>query len=96
MTSNPLTPNGDGVNETLEIAYKLREVTASRPVRLAIYDLAGQLVVELPPITARSGEFAHRWDGRDAAQELVPPGTYIWRLQLEEKEERAGILSVAY
>ena len=96
VTSNPLTPNGDGVNETLEIAYKLREVTASRPVRLAIYNLAGQLVVELPPITARSGEFTHRWGGRDAAQQLVPPGTYIWRLQLEEKEERAGILSVAY
>ena len=96
VTSNPFTPNGDGVNETLEIAYKLREVTASRPVRLAIYNLAGQLVVELPPITARSGEFAHRWDGRDAAQQLVPPGTYIWRLQLKEKEERAGILAVAY
>ena len=96
VTSNPLTPNGDGVNETVEIAYKLREVTASRPVQLAIYNLAGQLVVKLPPITARSGEFAHRWDGRDAAQQLVPPGTYIWRLQLEEKEERAGILSVAY
>ena len=84
------------MNETLEIAYKLREVTASRPVRLAIYNLAGQLVVELPPITARSGEFAHRWDGRDAAGQFVPPGTYIWRLQLEEKEERAGILAVAY
>ena len=96
VASNPLTPNGDGVNETLEIAYKLREVTASRPVRLVLYNLAGQLVVELPPITARSGEFAHRWDGRDAAQQLVPPGTYIWRLQLEEKEERSGILSVAY
>ena len=96
VTSNPLTPNGDGVNETVEIAYKLREVTANRPVQLAIYNLAGQLVVELPPITARSGEFAHRWDGRDAAQQLVPPGTYIWRLQLEEKEERAGILVVAY
>ncbi len=96
VTSNPLTPNGDGLNETVEIAYKLREVTASRPVRLAIYNLAGQLVVELPPITARSGEFAHRWDGRNAARQLVPPGTYIWRLQLEEKEERAGILAVAY
>ena len=96
VTSNPLTPNGDGVNETLEIAYKLREVTANRPVRLAIYNLAGRLVVELPPITARSGEFAHRWDGRDAAGQLVSPGTYIWRLQLEKKEERAGILSVAY
>ena len=96
VTSNPLTPNGDGVNETVEIAYKLREVTVSRPVQLAIYNLAGQLVVKLPPITARSGEFAHRWDGRDDAQQLVPPGTYIWRLQLEEKEERAGIFAVAY
>ncbi len=96
VTSNPLTPNGDGLNETVEIAYKLREVTAVRRVRLAIYDLAGQLVVELPPIAARSGEFAHRWDGRDAARQLVPPGTYIWRLQLEEQEERAGILAVAY
>lgn len=96
VTSNPLTPNGDGLNETLEIAYKLREVTAIRRVRLAIYNLAGQLVVELPPIAARSGEFAHRWDGRDSAQQLVPPGTYIWRLQLEEQEERAGILAVAY
>ena len=96
VTSNPLTPNGDGLNETVEIAYKLREVTATRRVRLAIYNLAGQLVVELPPIAARSGEFAHRWDGRDAAQQLVPPGTYIWRLQLEEQEERAGILAVAY
>ncbi len=96
VTSNPLTPNGDGVNETVEIAYKLREVTVSRPVQLAIYNLAGQLVVKLPPITARSGEFAHSWDGRDDAQQLVPPGTYIWRLQLEEKEERAGIFAVAY
>ena len=95
---NPFTPNGDGLNEELQIAYKLREVTANRPVRLSIYNLAGQLVVELPPIAARSGEFTHRWDGRDQARQLVPPGSYLYRLHLdaEEQEEHTGVLSVAY
>jgi gliding motility-associated-like protein len=95
---NPFTPNGDGLNEALQIAYKLREVTADRSVRLSIYNLAGQLVIELPPITARSGEFIHHWDGRDQVQRLVPPGTYVYRLQLdaENQEEHTGTLSVAY
>lgn len=98
VSPNPFTPNGDGLNEALEIAYKLREVTANRPVQFSIYNLAGQLVVELPSIDARSGEFTHRWDGRDQTNQLVPPGTYLYRLQLdaEKKEEHTGILSVAY
>lgn len=97
-TPNPFTPNGDGINEALKIAYKLREVTAQRPVRLSIFNLAGQIVVELPPISARSGEFIHRWDGRNQSQQLVPPGTYLYRLQLdaEKIEEHTGILSIAY
>ncbi|MBT7421304.1 MAG: hypothetical protein HN780_22565 [Gemmatimonadetes bacterium] len=95
---NPFTPNGDGLNEALQITYKLREVTADRSVRLSIYNLAGQLVIELPPIIARSGEFIHHWDGRDQGQRLVPPGTYVYRLQLdaENQEEHTGTLSVAY
>ena len=95
---NPFTPNGDGLNEELAIAYKLREVTADRLVRLAIYNLAGELIKDLPPISGRSGEFTHRWNGRDKANQLVPPGSYIYRLHLEteEKEEHTGILSVVY
>ena len=95
---NPFTPNGDGLNEELAIAYKLREVTAERPVRLSIYNLAGQLVIELPAIPARSGEFIHRWNGRDQGGQRVPPGSYLYRLQLdaEEKEEHTGVLSVVY
>ena len=34
-------PTAMGVNETLTIAYKLREVTADRPVQVRIYDLGG-------------------------------------------------------
>ena len=98
VAPNPFTPNGDGLNEELEIAYKLREVTLRRPVRLAIYDLAGRLIVELPPINALSGEFTHRWDGRDQTNRLVPPGTYIYHLQLDIEGQKAqtGLLSVAF
>jgi len=95
---NPFTPNGDGINETLSVSYKLRQVTVKRPVFLRIYDLAGRLVAELPPILSRSGEFRHQWDGRDASGGLVSPGTYLYRLTLdaEEEEDKIGVLSVAY
>jgi gliding motility-associated-like protein len=95
---NPFTPNGDGVNDLLGFSYKLREVSADRPVSVSIFDLAGRLVVELPPILSRSGEFRQEWDGRGVDGELVPPGTYIYKLALdvEENHERMGSFSVAY
>jgi hypothetical protein len=98
LSPNPFTPNGDGLNETVAISYKLREVTAARPVSLSVFDLAGRQVIELLPILSRSGEFTHRWDGRDGAGRLVPPGTYVYRLHLdaEEDEDRTGLLSVIY
>jgi hypothetical protein len=69
------TPNGDGINETLTITYKLREVTDARPVQLQIYDLAGTLITQLPALTTRSGIFTQQWDGRDGQGILVQPGT---------------------
>ena len=67
------TPNGDGINETLTIAYKLREVTVERAVQVRIYDLAGRLVAHLPVLTARSGAFIQEWNGRDGQDALVQP-----------------------
>ena len=73
-------------------------MTAARPVSLVIYSLAGEQVAERPSIRARSGEFAHQWDGRDPSGQLVPPGMYIYRLRLdaEEDEIKTGLLSVVY
>ena len=92
------TPNGDGVNETLTIAYKLREVTADRPVQVRIYDLAGRLVAHLPVLKARSGAFIQEWDGRDGQDALVQPGTYIYELTLDSEEQytQRGVFAVAY
>jgi gliding motility-associated-like protein len=92
------TPNGDGVNDKLVISYKLREVTAERPITVKIYDLMGRLATELPVYLVRSGEFQREWDGRNASGQVMPPGTYIFQLALEaeEKEQYMGLISIAY
>ena len=92
------TPNGDRINETLTITYKLREVTADRPVQVRIYDLAGRLVAHLPVSNARSGVFVQEWNGRDEQDALVQPGTYIYELTLdsEERHTQRGVFAVAY
>ena len=92
------TPNGDGINETLPITYKLREVTADRPVQVRIYDLAGRLVAHLPVLKARSGAFIQEWNGRDGQDAMVQPGTYIYELTLDSEEQytQQGVFAIAY
>ena len=92
------TPNGDRINDILTITYKLREVTADRPVQVRIYDLAGRLVAHLPVFKARSGVFIQEWNGRDGQDALVQPGTYIYELTLDSEEQHTqrGGFAVAY
>jgi len=92
------TPNGDGINETLIITYKLREVTDARPVQVQIFDLAGGLITQLPALSVRSGIFTQQWDGRDGQGTLVQPGTYVYKLTLDSEEEhtKTGVVAVAY
>ena len=92
------TPNGDGINETLTLTYKLREVTADHPVQVRIYDLAGRLVAQLPEFKARSGAFIQEWNGRNGQNALVQPGTYIYELTLDSEEQytQRGVFAVAY
>jgi len=98
VVPHPFTPNGDGVNDLLRFSYKLREVVVDRPISVRIYDLAGRRVAELPPLPSRSGEFHQAWDGRDAAGQRVPPGTYVYKLILdvEDEQNKMGFFSVVY
>lgn len=90
------TPNGDGINDVLTIAYKLREVTDERPIPLHIFDLAGAQVTTLDPLSSRSGEFARSWDGRNGDGQLLPPGTYMYRLGSLANQSKVGCFSLAY
>ena len=92
------TPNGDGINDEVVFSYKLREVATARPVSLRIYNLAGQVVHVLPTAHAKSGAFEYAWDGRNAQGRALPPGTYLYELTLETKnqERQVGSLAIAY
>ena len=93
-----MPPNGDGINETLTVSYKLRKVTDERPVLLRIFDLAGTQVTTLKPLLSRSGEFSRAWDGRDSSGQLSPPGTYIYELSSGSLtgQTQLGLFSLAY
>ncbi|MDH7515794.1 MAG: DUF3160 domain-containing protein [Bacteroidota bacterium] len=60
------------------IPFTLSAVSPS--ARLEVYDLTGRLVRTLVDDRPGSGNYAVRWDGRDARGMHVPAGTYIVRL----------------
>lgn len=103
-----LSPNGDGVNDVGVIGFVLGRVSEA-PVRIELYDLSGRLRRTLAAPLLRAGRFAStgragehlpgEWDGRDDRGQLVPPGTYLFRIvvELEPSDEVAtGLVGVAY
>jgi len=74
-------------------------VVTRRTVQGEIYDLQGRLCRSLLDDTVKSGELSMTWDGRDSQGQVVPPGLYLYRIQLETdsgSEEKAGVIAVAY
>ncbi|MEW6753311.1 MAG: discoidin domain-containing protein [Candidatus Latescibacterota bacterium] len=102
------TPNGDQVNDRTVIEFALARLSAPRPVRLGFYDLAGRRVRELSLGELRAGAYLldaemgagpGSWDGTDEAGERVPPGLYLYRLEVDLDsgvEAQAGLVGVAY
>ena len=105
------TPNGDGINDDTVIEFALTKVDVPRAVRIRITDLAGRIVADLSgsPLAAGaylrlglSGSGAESpglWDGRNAAGERVPPGIYLYRVEVEldsGDEVEMGTVGVVY
>lgn len=74
------TPNGDGVNDQLDISFIVLKL-ATVDAQVQIFDLAGRIVTRLKP-TAINGRLSVVWSGRDSQSALVPPGTYLCRVDL--------------
>jgi len=66
-------------NPTTQIVY---ELTAAAPVKLAIYNVQGQLIRTYNMGHQAAGSYQQVWDARNAAGEQVPSGTYFYRLQV--------------
>ena len=99
------TPNGDGINDEVRFVFKVVKVGDDSPVEIDIHDLGGRRLRRMVERRALStGEYEMRWDGRDDAGEMVPPGIYYARLRIDTDTEGANLegelvlrtVSVAY
>jgi gliding motility-associated-like protein len=93
------TPNGDGRNDQVRIAYALLNLTEETAVRLVIYDLSGRRVRQVQRGRLVSGRYEWVWDGQADDGAWVPPGTYLYQVAVEtdqRNEYHCGILGIAY
>ena len=94
-----LTPNGDGANDLLQIAYSLFRLPASVPIELRAYSLDGRQVARLSFPPQGSGPQQLSWDGRDAEGQVLPPGLYLVEVALQSDgigAQRLRPLGIAY
>jgi hypothetical protein len=68
-------------NPSTVISFQL---PVSGKARLAIYNIAGQLIRTLLDGSAAAGAHAVSWDGRDARGQIVASGVYVYKLEAGE------------
>ncbi|MDE2737091.1 MAG: gliding motility-associated C-terminal domain-containing protein, partial [Gemmatimonadota bacterium] len=81
ISSPMLTPNGDGINDSVVIRFVAFKV-AQRTPQVRIFDLAGRPVAELATPAIDGVAHVFTWNGRTTQGNLVPPGTYLCHIDL--------------
>jgi len=93
------SPNGDGTNDQAQLSYDITNIASPTSLIIEIYDLAGRLVRRLYDADDTSGRYVRAWDGQNGAGELVPPGHYLFAIELEAgtgNQREVGLVSVVY
>ena len=99
LSTQVLTPNGDGVGDRLTLEFNLLKVLDPRIVRVSIFDLTGRRVHLLSEEEQVAGRVSLEWDGRNHAGGLVAPGNYVLRVEVSgdaRTDQVSRIVSVAY
>ena len=81
ISSPVLTPNGDGINDEVVIRFVAFKVEQRTP-QVRIFDLAGRPVAELAAPAIDGVAYVFTWNGSAAQGDLMPPGTYLCRIDL--------------
>jgi hypothetical protein len=89
ISPNPFTPNGDGLNDVAQIGMSVFRITSSRDLDISVYTLSGRRVWQ-DRRTVGSGVQSVPWDGLDSDGNLVPPGIYILKVDLNIDDDSAG------
>ena len=98
FSSPVVTPNGDGVNDRIEIDFTLFGVLSAE-VDIAFYALSGQQVAGLSMRNQPPGVNQATWSGLDETGAPLPPGVYLCRLTARTHREEFEVtraLAVAY
>jgi len=98
VAPNPLTPNGDRVNDELEISYSLLQLLSPATVTVSVYDLSGALIWR-DRSRRTSGPVTTVWRGENRAGVHVPPGVYVYRISVQAadgEDTRVGTVAVVY
>ena len=98
LSTGVLTPNGDGVNDMVEVGFQLVNLSAAVPLTLQVFDLSGATVAE---VVDRSGSGPDKvsWNGTADGRDLLAPGIYLLRLEVETDKETFSAtraISLAY
>ena len=102
VVGNGFTPNGDGINDNLEIGFSLMRIGSAAPVRADIYDLGGRLVKHLSNESLEAGFHTMVWNGEDQAGIKALPGVYLLRIDIDVDSKSSSntslnrIVHVAY
>ena len=99
LAGGVFTPNGDGVNDGLDITYNLLKLVVPTPTVVEVRDLAGGLVRAVYQGRDAAGRHRRQWDGLDERGQPVAPGVYICRVEVQTEEgpqQRTGVAAVAY
>ena len=100
IAPNPFTPNGDGINDAVDISLEVFKLTSSRALEVRIYTLDGRRVWGSDQMVL-SGRSAIPWNGVNDIGQVVPPGLYICQVRLDADDEsgaatRSQVIAVAY
>jgi hypothetical protein len=69
-------------NNTTTIEYKVPDKTN---ITVAVFNLAGQEIIQLVKQTLPGGYYSTSWDGKDRQGNFVTPGIYYYQISLEDK-----------
>ena len=93
------SPNGDGINDQLQVSYILLRALSEVPINVTLYDFSGRTVWRLQNSGALNGPQLLTWDGRNEDGAMAPPGMYLLRLSIDTdtgSENRTLLVGLAY
>jgi hypothetical protein len=88
LTQPALTPNGDRVNDEIGVEFSVLFVDEA-DVAVKVYDVAGRYITTLAAENRGRSAQQVSWDGRDDGGDLVPPGLYLLRIEVNTQRETA-------